>query len=159
MVSGTQWTEAEDQIIRETYPFEGADGTSAALSVAGYDRKPASVKARASVLKVRKLMRKARDGQWSGEENEILKSVYPKGGAEMTRRALLSIGSDRSVSSIRVHATVMGISYKRRREGETVVANFCLDSILDAEIIKALDGKKNRSAYIRNLILSDIGKK
>ena len=66
------WTEAEDSILREFYPTEGARGCAERLK----NKTQASIRHRANKLKL------IFSGFWTSEEDNILKCYYPLSGAD-----------------------------------------------------------------------------
>lgn len=157
------WTDRESAIVMEHYRDEGVEGCVKALRKEGYRRTGSAVKVQARKLGVKrdrtKMNRRVPDNLWEPEETEILKESYPSGGASLTRRRLADAGYDRTIGAINVRASLMGIKSenpKRRGRGDTKLMNICLDTELDSDVISMLDGQRNRSEYLRNLVRKDI---
>lgn len=157
----TQWSEREDQIVREHYPTEGPDGCKTTLLSNGYDRTAGAIKERAKYLKVRKL-RKSVENSWSDDEIDVLRATFPMGGAEGASKALSEIGCTRTIGAITTRAAMLGVrmtNTKRRMDkgGDKKLLNICLDTKLDHDVIDKLQSQRNRSEYVRNLVRKDIG--
>lgn len=160
-----QWSETEDAAVREYYPTKGPRGCRAVLRDLGYDRTEGAIKERAKHLKVKRdmsLVRRDVDGAWTDEEISVLRSEFPKGGAERVRTALEGMGYERTAGAISTRAAMLGVKMsntKRRmeRSGDTKLVNICLDTELDSDVIDKLNSQRNRSEYLRNLVRRDIG--
>lgn len=156
------WSKREDQIIRLVYPKGGVSECDKALRAESYARTPGAIKERAKNLGVRRDRTTIQsDNAWTDNELAIMQAVYPAEGAEETQKALETIGSTRTLGAISTRASMMGLKLsntKRRmtKGGEKRIVNFVLDEVLDAELIAYLDGKDNRSQYIRELVRRDM---
>lgn len=163
MASG--WTEREDQIIRDNYPDLGTKVCAALLRSEGYSRTDGAVKERAKNIGVKRDMTKITrtvENAWTKEELSVLKSAYPRGGAELVAKTLADMGYHRTVGAVNTRAAIVGVRRadtvrRMERKGKTRLVNICLDTELDADIIAKIDGQRNRSAYIRELVRGDIG--
>lgn len=162
MASG--WSEKEDGIIRENYPNLGTRVCAALLEQNGYHRTHAAIKEHAKNLGVRRNMKsitRVSDAAWTQEEIDVLERVFPLGGAVRVQEELARLGRKRTVGAITTRAAMLGVKMrntKRRmtKGGDKRIINLCFDTTLDKELIAHLDGKRNRSAYVRELVANDM---
>lgn len=161
------WTEEEDNIIRETYPDNGARATKLKLASKHYMRTEGAVKERAKNLKVRRdmsTMRRQAENKWTDEQLRVLKDAYREGGARLAKTELEKIGCVRTIGAINTRAHMLGIVTPKgerrvdRGGGKKLIRNICLDVNLDKDVIKKLDSVRNRSHYVRELVRRDIKK-
>lgn len=159
-MSRPNWSEREDEIVRTLYPSVGARGCVEAMRSEHFARTEGATKERAKKLKVKRDMGKMTrrsENAWSEEEVEVIKAVFPKGGATAVKSMLDQLGYSRTAGAIATRANILGIKSERRRDGgEKKVCNFVVDKELDREIIDKLASQRNRSDYIRRLITDDI---
>lgn len=165
MADHNPYDKTEETVLREYYPTEGAKGCIKRLAELGYRRNGDSVRVKARSLGVKRdrSVRYPSDGGWSDSELAILRKTYPRGGCPAVRRALEQAGYSRTDGAIRVRATMTGVQgpYSRRKaagKGDVKLINICLDTNFDQDIIRHIEGKRNRSSYIRGLIRADLQK-
>lgn len=153
------YTDREIEIIRDTYPDHGAKATKDALMAEGYDRTIDSVRMKAKDLGVKRDMSKRHmENVWSDEEISVLRNLYPIGGVPMVEERLRELGYDRTSGAISTRAMMLGVKSDKRRasSGEKLIMNIVLNTELDREIIERLNAQRNRSDYIRRLVMADI---
>lgn len=155
-----EWTEEEDEIILKHYPTRGAKNTVRILGGKGFQRTYGAVRMRAKFLGVRAEHRSTCNNAWSKAELDVLREHFGSEGAKGVMLRLRKIGSVRSAGAIAMRASMLGLrrsnTKRRPAKGDTVIRNFCLDTVLDADLIRRLDSVPNRSRYVRELIMRDI---
>lgn len=94
-VSGSQWTLAEDELLRRHYPTLGPEG----VIRAGVNRSGAAINDRARKLGLTRLDR------WTDAEDALVRRHYALGGSE----AVIAAGVDRSETAIYHRARRLGV--------------------------------------------------
>ena len=161
------WTEREDDIVRALYPDLGARGTMAAMRSEHFIRTEGAIKERAKHLGVKRDRSKIRrrvETAWTEEELDVIKSSFPLGGASMVKAQLDALGYSRTVGAINTRAAILGLRMKNTKRrmtkgGKKVIVNLCMDEVLDSDIIEVLNGQRNRSQYVRELVKRDMAGK
>lgn len=149
-----RWTPEETEVVRSLYPEGGAEAVRARLAEMGRERTTAAISSRAHAMGVRHQV----SGEWSGPELDVLRELYPTGGASAVRDELRRMGKDRTMGAINTRATMLGVKTRRmERGGVKVIRNICLDTKLDGDVIERLDSVRNRSQYVRDLVRRDMG--
>lgn len=153
------WTDEESEILASVYPSEGPNGVADALAKAGRVRSISSITSKANIMGVRRIDR-GLEGRWTDEEVEIVKRVFPTSSTAKVREELLRHGYDRTREAINARAQILKIRRapikRKERVGKIKVVNVVLDTVLDKDVIEHLNGKRNRSEYVRNLVKADI---
>lgn len=153
------WTDAEDAIVRASYPSLGTGGTLDALREAGYARTPWSVITRAQRLGV------ARDealltNRWHQHEDDIIRELFPDHSTAEVQRALEDAGSRRTANAVNARAQNLGVRRgpmrRKATSGKTAMVNFIIDLVYDKDVAEQLAAQRNRSEYLRNLVRADI---
>lgn len=160
----SRWSEREDQIIRDNYTAFGTKVCAAMLRQNGFHRTDAAIKEHAKNMGVKRDMKaitRVSDSAWTQEEMDVIRRVFPMGGAIRVQQELAAMGCERTVGAITARAHMLGIrmrNTKRRmtKGGDKRIINLCFDVVLDRELITYLEGKRNRSAYVRELVANDM---
>jgi len=161
-MSARDYCEREMEIIRKVYPAYGPGAVADAMRAEGFIRTEESIKVKARSMGVRRDRTKMEhDGAWNDEELKVIKQYFPLGGAELATEKLVELGYDRTIGAVTTRASMLGIrnrNTKRRmvKKGDRKIVNIILDTKLDKAIIHKLESQRNRSEYIRRLIMEDI---
>lgn len=104
------WTEEDDNVIRKAFPHGGAHEVQNNLKT---ERSLTAIYTRAKILGVNKdnfkyVRTKARDNEWTDEEDSILCRFYPVGGTNLVREHLKN---ERSPRAITKRCNSLGIKY------------------------------------------------
>lgn len=97
------WSEAENDIIRATYPLEGGEATLEALTAAGYHRTEAATRQQAARLGIKgnraHARRRSRADAWTDAELAIITRTYPLHGLKASVEALAEAGYTRTAGA------------------------------------------------------------
>jgi len=89
---------------------------------------------------------------WTREELAALKSDYPTGGAHRVRARIQRLGSDRTLASIRLKASQLGVASEHRADPTSTGP---VTIRLTPALVRALDterGDVTRSQFIRDAL-------
>lgn len=160
-----RWSEREEQILAEEYPKGGTNAVYERMQKEGFDRKRGAIRMRAHAKGIQneEYMRRSGADEWSDEEEDILREFYVDYGAQRVQDELNAVGRERSLGSIRGHATTMGLHRSNtparrfyEKVGNTKVLNIVFDDVRDKKVLEHIASHENRSEYIRGLVETDM---